>query len=106
MDTRDGLHLLVDEMADIGAGLDVELDQQVEFAGGRIDFGGDLGVGELVRHFVGLAELALDLDEEGNHARLHMTESSKKPRAWQAFWRACGRVRYDAGGGTHGRRFT
>ena len=30
--------------------LDVEFHQQVEVAGGRIDLGGDLGVGELVGH--------------------------------------------------------
>src|SRR4029079_17703373 len=67
LDTRNDLNLLVDEMADIGAGLDIDLHQQVEFARGRIDLGGDLGVGEAVGHLVGLAELALDLDEERDH---------------------------------------
>src|SRR5262245_30939517 len=57
-------------MADIGAGIDIELDQQVEFAGSRIDFRRNLGVGDLVGNVVGFAELAFDLDEEGDHARL------------------------------------
>src|SRR5262245_22834461 len=70
LDARDGLNLLVDEVADIGVGLDVELHQQVEVAGGGIDLGGDLGIGEPVGHVVGLAQVAFDLDEEGNHARL------------------------------------
>ncbi len=61
------LHLLVDEMADIGAGIDVEFHQQVVVARGRIDFGGDFGFGQFVGHLVGLAELAFDLDEEGGH---------------------------------------
>ena len=42
LDARDGLHLLVDEVADIGLVLDVELHQEVEVAGGRVDFGGEL----------------------------------------------------------------
>jgi len=45
--------------------LDIELYQQIEFSGGRIDFGGDLGIRELIRHFVGLAELALDWTKKG-----------------------------------------
>src|SRR5262245_65914405 len=57
-------------MADVGLVLDVEFHQQVEVAGGRIDLGGELGVRELVCHLVGLAELAFDLDEERDHARL------------------------------------
>ena len=51
-------------------GIDVEFHQQIEIAGGRIDFRGDLGVGELVGDLVGLAELAFDLHEKGDHARL------------------------------------
>src|SRR4029078_9790874 len=54
-------------MADVDAGVDIDLHQQIELACGRIDFGGDLGVGEAVGHLVGLAELAFDLDEKGNH---------------------------------------
>src|SRR5438094_1546332 len=70
LDARDRLHLLVDEMADVGLLLDVELHQQVVISGGRIDLGCELGVGELVRDLVGFAELALDLDEEGDHSPL------------------------------------
>ena len=54
-------------MTDVDAGVDIDLHQQIEFARGRIDFGGDLGVGEAVGHLVGLAELAFDLDEERDH---------------------------------------
>src|SRR6266446_912670 len=78
LDARDGLHLLVDEMADVGLVLDVEFHQQVEIAGGRIDLGSELGIRELVRHFVGLAELAFDLDEEGNHSRLRAALRRKR----------------------------
>src|SRR6185369_14108980 len=67
LDARDHLNLLVDEMSDVDAGVDIDLHQQIEFARGRIDFGGDLGVGEAVGHLVGLAELAFDLDEERDH---------------------------------------
>src|SRR6266436_7598025 len=45
---RNGLDLLVDKMADVGAVLDIELHQQVEVAGGRIDFGRDLGIGQRI----------------------------------------------------------
>src|SRR5271166_6194324 len=57
-------------MADVGLVLDIELHQQVEISGCGIDFGRDLGICELVRHIVGLAELALDLDEKGYHPPL------------------------------------
>src|SRR5262245_16184721 len=70
LDARKGLHLFVDEMADIGPFFHIELDEKVEVSRRRVDLGGDLGVGELVRHLVRLAEMAFDLDEEGNHARL------------------------------------
>src|SRR5881392_3964209 len=58
----------VDEKTDIGHFIDVELHQQVVVAGGRVDFRGQLRVRELVRHLIGLAELAFDLDEEGDHS--------------------------------------
>ena len=48
--------------------LDVEFHQQIEIAGGRIDLRSNLGVGQPVGDLVGLAELALDLHEERNHA--------------------------------------
>src|SRR5262249_32249994 len=70
LDARYGLHLLVDEVADVGLLLDVKLHQQVEIPGGRIDLGGELGIRELVGDFVRLAELAFDLNEEGDHSRL------------------------------------
>src|SRR5262249_47314092 len=78
-------------MADVGAVLDVELHQEVEIPRRRVDLLGDLGVGELVGHLVGLSELAFDLHEEGNHACLgagrsepQSRQSSKKARFWQA----------------------
>src|SRR5215831_8808150 len=67
LDARDRLHLLVDEMADVGVLVDIELDQEVIVTGGRIDLGRNLGLGKRVGHRIGLAELALDLDEERNH---------------------------------------
>src|SRR3954466_9876343 len=67
LDAGDDLNLLVDEMTDVDAGVDIDLHQQIEFARGRIDFGGDLGVGEAVGHLVRLAELAFDLDEKRDH---------------------------------------
>ena len=61
--------------ADVGAVIDVELHQQIVIAGGRVDFGGDLGVGEAAGDLVGLAELALDLNEErGHRAPLHRAD--------------------------------
>src|SRR5215472_17183716 len=48
LNARDGLHLFVDEMADVGAVLDIELHQQVEVTGGRVNLGCDLGVGKRV----------------------------------------------------------
>ena len=70
VDARDGLHLLGDEVADVGGRLDIEFHQQVEIAGGRIDFRGDLRVRQPVGDLIRLAELTLDLHEEGNHAHL------------------------------------
>ena len=67
LDAGDGLHLFVDEMADVGAAVDVELHQQVIVAGGRVDLGSDLGFGKRVGHPLGFAELAFDLHEEGGH---------------------------------------
>src|SRR6202023_2984459 len=69
-DPGNRLHLLGDEMADIGRGIDVEFHQQIEVARSRIDFRGDLGVRELVGALVGLAALPFDLHEKGDHARL------------------------------------
>src|SRR5258705_12584005 len=67
---RNGLDLLVDEMADVGAVLDIELHQQVEVAGGRINFGCDLGIGQRVGNRIGFAEVAFDLNKKRNHAFL------------------------------------
>jgi hypothetical protein len=67
LDARNHLDLLVDEMADVGVVIDVELDQQVVIAGSRIDLRGDLGLCERIGDGIGLAELAFELDEEGNH---------------------------------------
>src|SRR5882757_539842 len=67
LDTRNDLHLLIDEMADVGVVVDVELDQQVVIAGGGVDLRGDLGFRERVGDGIGLAELAFELNEKGNH---------------------------------------
>src|SRR5882672_892513 len=67
LDARNHLHPLVDEMADVGVVVDVELDQQIVVARGGIDLRGDLGLGERVGDGIGLAELAFELDKEGNH---------------------------------------
>ena len=66
-DARDDLDFLVDEMSDVDAGVDIDLNQKVELARGRIDFGRHLGVGKPVCHLVGFAELAFDLDEKRDH---------------------------------------
>src|SRR5712672_3278859 len=72
LDARNHLHPFVDEMADVGVVVDVELYQQIVVACGGIDLGGDLGLGERVGDGIGLAELAFELDKEGNHrCRLH-----------------------------------
>src|SRR5215469_1177417 len=57
-------------MADVGVLLDIDLHQELEVAGGRIDLRGDLRFGERGGDIVGLAEVALDLDEEGDHGCL------------------------------------
>ena len=67
LDARDGLHLFVDEVADVDVLVDIEFDQQVVVARGGLDFRGDLGFRKRVGDHVRLAELALDLDEEGYH---------------------------------------
>src|SRR5882724_6799353 len=67
LDARNHLHPFVDEMADVGVVVDVELYQQIVIARGGIDLRGDLGLGERVGDGVGLAELAFELDKEGNH---------------------------------------
>jgi len=64
------LDLFRDEVTDIGRRLDIELYQQVEVPGCRIDFGSDLGIGQLARDLIRFAELAFDLYEKWDHARL------------------------------------
>src|SRR5271170_1567151 len=64
LDAGNDLHLLVDEVADVGVVIDVEFDQQVVIAGGGIDFRGDLSLGQRVGDGIGLTELALELDEK------------------------------------------
>jgi hydroxyethylthiazole kinase len=66
------LHLFRDEMADVGCGIDIEFYQKIEITGGRVDFRGDLRVGELVGDLIGLAELAFNLHEKGDHGRLRI----------------------------------
>ncbi len=65
-----GLDPFRDEMADVGRGLDIELDQEIEVPGRRINFGSDLGISELAGHVVCFAKLAFDLHEKRDHARL------------------------------------
>jgi hypothetical protein len=60
-------------MPDVGCRLDIELNQQIELARRRIDFGSDFGIRQLARDFIGLAELPFDLDEKRDHARLQTT---------------------------------
>ena len=48
-DAGDDLHPMADEMADVDVLLDVELGEDVEVAGGRVDLRGDLGLGEGAR---------------------------------------------------------
>ncbi len=67
LDARNDLHLFVDEMADVSIVLDIEFHQEIVIASGGIDLRGDLGLGERVGDGVGLAELALELVEKGNH---------------------------------------
>src|SRR4029077_14114205 len=76
MDAWYGVPLSVDEMADVGLLLDVELHEQVEIAGGRINLGGELGVRQLVGDFIRFAELAFDLNEEGDHSRLRAASAA------------------------------
>src|SRR5215475_9479581 len=67
LDARNDLHLLVDEVADVGVLVDIELDQEVVLARGGVDLRGDLGLRKRIGDHIGLAELALDLDEKRNH---------------------------------------
>src|ERR1700744_5161327 len=67
LDAGNDLDLLVDEVADVGVVIDIELHQEIVIARGGVDFRGNLGLGERVGDGVGLAELAFELDEEGNH---------------------------------------
>ena len=76
LDTRNHLHLLVDEMADVGVVADIELDQQIVIAGGGLDLRGDLGLGERIGDGIGLAELAFELHEKGNH-RCRLQKASR-----------------------------
>jgi hydroxymethylpyrimidine/phosphomethylpyrimidine kinase len=72
LDARNGLHLLIDEMSDVDIVVDIELHEQIVMACGGVNLGGDLGFRKRVGNGVGLAELAFDLNEKGNHrCRLH-----------------------------------
>ena len=67
LDAGNDLDFLVDEVADVGVVIDIELHQEIVIARGGVDFRSDLGLGERIGDGVGLAELAFELDEEGNH---------------------------------------
>src|SRR6202040_778091 len=75
LDARDGLHLFIYKMADVGLVLDVELYQQIEISCRRVDFRGKLGIRKLVRDGVGLAQLTLDLNKERDHSPLRPPDS-------------------------------
>ncbi len=66
------MHLLGNEMADVGGGIDVEFHQEVEIARRRVDFRGNFRIGELIGNLIGLAELAFNLHEKGDHGRLRI----------------------------------
>jgi hypothetical protein len=66
--TRDGLDLLGNEMSDVGALFDVKFHKQIKVTGGRINLGRDLGIGKRIRHRIGFAEVAFDLNEKRDHA--------------------------------------
>src|SRR6202453_884206 len=78
LDAGNDLHLLIDEMANISVVVDVELHQEVVITRGRIDLGGDLGLGKRVGDGVGLAELAFELHEKRHH-RCHLRSRRRGP---------------------------
>src|SRR5258705_11137703 len=65
---RNGLDLLVDKMADVGAVLDIELHQQAEVTGGRKNFGCDFGIGQRIGNRITFAQGAFSLHKNGKHA--------------------------------------
>lgn len=67
LDAWNDLDLFVDEMADVGTALDVEFDQQVVVAGGRIDLRGNFGFRKRIGDGIRLAKLAFDLNKERDH---------------------------------------
>src|ERR1700738_1501330 len=67
LDAGKHLHSLVDEVPDVGVVVDVEFYQEIVVASGGIDLGRNLGFRKRIGDGVGLAELALDLDEGGTH---------------------------------------
>ena len=69
LDAGDLLHLLIDEVPDVGGLVDIELHQQVELSRRGIDFGGDFRVRQRVSDLIRLAERAFDLDKKRNHLR-------------------------------------
>src|SRR5207342_3396169 len=66
--SRNGLDLFRDEMADVGRRLDIELDQEIEVACRRINFGSNLGISKFGGDVVCFAELAFYLHEKRDHA--------------------------------------
>src|SRR5262245_28525275 len=78
LDAGDALHLLIHEVTDVRAAVDVEFHQQIVVAGGRIDLGCNFRFGQGVGHLVGLSELAFDLNEKWGHRRA--------PKAYSIAW--------------------
>src|SRR5262245_44613882 len=87
LDAGDALYLLIDEVTDVRAAVDVEFHQQDVVARGRIDLGCNFCLGQGVGHLVGLSEFAFDLNEKGGH---HSTpEPVRNPaKTWVAGKRA------------------
>src|SRR5690606_3791063 len=68
--------LVVEPVAHVDIIRDVDLGDEVVFAGGRVEFGHDLAVVYLVRDLVGLAWLATELDENAAHGGLLSAKTS------------------------------
>src|SRR5882672_1600940 len=64
LDAGENLHFLIDEVTDVLLVVDIEFGEQIVIAGGRVDFRGNLGIGERAGNVVGFAQVALYLHEK------------------------------------------
>jgi hypothetical protein len=71
--------MLVDELADVVLGVDLDLHQEIVFAAGREEFGDNLAFEQRVGDLVGLARLALELHENGSHRDLSIVAAARSP---------------------------